>query len=46
MSNDPMEQVAAIAGLRHWWQLYVFGGEEVWQELVDRAERRDAKRWC
>ncbi|WP_305097290.1 alpha-hydroxy acid oxidase [Croceibacterium aestuarii] len=39
MSNDRMEQVAAIDGLRHWWQLYVFGGEEVWQELVDRAER-------
>lgn len=39
MSNDTMEQVAAAApGLRHWWQLYVFGGEEVWQELLRRAE--------
>ncbi len=39
MSNDPMEQVGAVNGLRHWWQLYVFGGEEIWQELVDRAHR-------
>jgi (S)-mandelate dehydrogenase len=39
MSNDPLEEVARIPGLRHWWQLYVFGGEEIWQELVDRAER-------
>jgi len=39
MSNDTMEEVAAVApGLRHWWQLYVFGGEEVWQELLRRAE--------
>jgi (S)-mandelate dehydrogenase len=34
-----MENVAAVPGLRHWWQLYVFGGDEIWQELVDRAER-------
>lgn len=38
MSNDPMEQVARVAGLRHWWQLYVFGGEEIWQELLRRAD--------
>lgn len=38
MSNDRMEDVASIAGLRHWWQLYVFGGEEIWQELLRRAE--------
>ena len=37
MSNDRLEQVAQIPGVRHWWQLYVFGGEEIWQELVDRA---------
>jgi (S)-mandelate dehydrogenase len=24
--------------LRHWWQLYVFGGDEIWQELLRRAE--------
>ena len=39
MSTDRMEAVAQVSGLRHWWQLYVFGGEEIWQELVDRAER-------
>lgn len=40
MSNDPMEEVARAApGLRHWWQLYVFGGDEVWQELIARADR-------
>jgi len=38
MSNDPMEEVARVPGLRHWWQLYVFGGEEVWQELLRRAD--------
>ena len=38
MSNDPIEDVAAVAGLRHWFQLYVFGEEHVWQSLVDRAE--------
>jgi (S)-mandelate dehydrogenase len=39
MSNDTMEDVAKVApGLRHWWQLYVFGGDEVWQELLRRAE--------
>jgi (S)-mandelate dehydrogenase len=38
MSNDPMEEVAKVEGLRHWWQLYVFGGEEIWQELLRRAD--------
>ena len=39
MSNDTMEEVAAAApGLRHWWQLYVFAGDEVWQELLRRAD--------
>lgn len=39
MSNDSMEEVAAAApGLRHWWQLYVFGGDEIWQELLRRAD--------
>ena len=39
MSNETMEDVARAApGLRHWWQLYVFGGDEVWQELVRRAD--------
>lgn len=38
MSNDAMEEVARVPGLRHWWQLYVFGAEEIWQALVDRAD--------
>ena len=37
MSNDAVEDVARVAGLRHWWQLYVFGGDEVWQELLRRV---------
>lgn len=36
MSNETMEDVARV-GARHWWQLYVFGEESIWQELVDRA---------
>src|SRR5262249_55052666 len=40
MSNDTMEEVAKAApGGRHWWQLYIFGGDEVWQELLRRADR-------
>lgn len=38
MSNERMEDVAKVPGLRHWWQLYVFAGDEVWQELLRRAE--------
>lgn len=38
MSNDRMEDVARVPGLRHWWQLYLFGGDEVWQELLRRAD--------
>jgi (S)-mandelate dehydrogenase len=38
MSNERMEDVARIANLRHWWQLYVFGGDEVWQDLLRRAD--------
>lgn len=40
MSNETIEEVAKAAlGVRHWWQLYVFGGDEVWQELLRRADR-------
>lgn len=39
MSNDAVEEVAKIEGLRHWWQLYVFGGDEVWQQLLERVDR-------
>ena len=38
MSNDTLEEVARVPNLRHWWQLYVFGGDEVWQELLRRAD--------
>ena len=38
MSNETMADVARTPGLRHWWQLYVFGGDEVWQEILRRAE--------
>lgn len=38
MSNDTVQEVARVQGLRHWWQLYVFGGDEVWQELLRRVE--------
>ena len=37
MSNDTIEAVAAVPELRHWFQLYVFGSDEIWQALVDRA---------
>jgi (S)-mandelate dehydrogenase len=37
MSNETMEDVARVPNLRHWWQLYMFGPDEVWQSLVDRA---------
>ena len=39
MSNDPIDEVAKVPGLRHWWQMYVFGGDEVWQEMLRRADR-------
>lgn len=38
MSNERMEDVAQVPGLRHWWQLYVFGPDEIWQELLRRAD--------
>jgi len=37
MSNETMEEIAKIPNLRHWWQLYMFGPDEVWRSLVDRA---------
>lgn len=40
MSNDSLQRVATAApGVRHWWQLYVFGADEVWRAILDRAER-------
>jgi (S)-mandelate dehydrogenase len=40
MSNDPMERIARVPGLRHWWQLYVFGPPPIHETLIARA--RDA----
>lgn len=37
MSNDTVEEVSKVPNLRHWWQLYVFGSDEVWQELLGRV---------
>jgi (S)-mandelate dehydrogenase len=38
MSNERLEDIAKVKGLRHWWQLYVFDEDEIWQELLRRAE--------
>lgn len=37
MSNDPMQRVGRVPGLRYWWQLYVFGPPEIRDTLIDRA---------
>jgi len=37
MSNEPVDEVARVPGLRYWWQLYVFGREEIRNALIDRA---------
>lgn len=39
MSNDLMEEVAAVPNIRHWWQLYVFGPCAIREALLSRAER-------
>ncbi|RTL86870.1 MAG: alpha-hydroxy-acid oxidizing protein [Hyphomicrobiales bacterium] len=39
MSNDRMEEVAAVPNLRHWWQLYVFGETKIREALIARAEK-------
>jgi (S)-mandelate dehydrogenase len=39
MSNERMEDIAAIPELRHWWQLYVFGERPIRDALIDRAEK-------
>ncbi|MDE2200180.1 MAG: alpha-hydroxy-acid oxidizing protein [Rhodospirillales bacterium] len=38
VSNARMRDVAAIPGLRHWAQFYVWGGPDVQNALLDRAE--------
>ena len=39
VSNASLSEVGAISGLRHWFQLYVFGPDEVWQTLLHRAAK-------
>lgn len=40
MSNMAMEDVrAGLHGLRHWWQLYVFGPRPAQERLIARAEQ-------
>ena len=39
MSNVAMERIAKVPGLRHWWQLYVFGEPSVREELIARVEK-------
>ena len=43
MSNERVEAVAEVPDLRHWWQLYVFGGAEVARALVRRAREADCQ---
>ncbi|TDE36724.1 alpha-hydroxy acid oxidase [Antarcticimicrobium sediminis] len=38
VSNDPLEAVAALPGLRHWMQLYVFQSQAAVEMLLRRAE--------
>lgn len=37
VSNATIAHIAGVAGLRHWFQLYCYGPDEVWQALVDTA---------
>lgn len=38
MSNNSIEDVAATAGLHHWFQLYVIDPPEITDDLITRAE--------
>jgi (S)-mandelate dehydrogenase len=37
VSNASIAHVAGVSGLRHWFQLYCYGPDSVWQALVDQA---------
>lgn len=44
VSNAAVADVAGAApGLRHWFQLYLMGGDEVWRGLVAEAEARGSR---
>lgn len=37
VSNATIPHIAAVPGLRHWFQLYCYGPDSVWETLVDTA---------
>lgn len=39
MSNETIEAVARVPGLRHWFQLYIMKDDAINHALVDRADR-------
>jgi len=39
VSNARIADIATVPELRHWSQLYVYGPDEVWTELLQRAAR-------
>jgi (S)-mandelate dehydrogenase len=43
VSNAAVEDIAAIPGLRHWMQLYVFRSHAFMERLVDRALAADCE---
>jgi (S)-mandelate dehydrogenase len=43
MSTDRMEDVAGVAGLRYWWQLYAFGPRDIRDALIARASEARAE---
>lgn len=43
VSNVPLEDIAAVPGLRHWFQLYVLGPDHVSEALIERAHAAGAE---
>ena len=39
VSNASIADIAAIKPLRHWFQLYLFGQENVWRTLIEEASK-------
>ena len=39
VSNALAPELADLPGVRHWFQLYVFGTDDVWETLVDNAHK-------
>jgi len=38
VSNATIPHIAGVPGLRHWFQLYCYGPDPVWETLVDTAQ--------